>query len=278
VTPSVPPAGTMPTGHVLDAVAAWRPDLGIVFGSGLAMLPGGAAVVRELEYAELGWPCTAVAGHANKLILARAAAVDRELKLALACGRPHRYEGWRDEDLERPLRDLAAAGVRRFMLVNACGGLGAVCAGQTVVCSAVIDLQRPPHGPRPERLPVCTKAQAAQTVSILSARLNCLPGASESVAGVYVALGGPQFETPAEARWLARYGDVVGMSAAPEVRAAAACAAQCMLIGVVANAAGGADTHAAVLQAASDRSRRLAAALIPTAAARWPELAGPEEA
>jgi purine-nucleoside phosphorylase len=191
---------------------------------------------------------------------------------------PHRYEGWRDEDLERPLRDLAAAGVRRFMLVNACGGLGSVRAGQTVVCEAVIDLQRPPRGPHPERLPVCSPAQAASTASLLSARLSCSPGAPGSVPGIYVALAGPQFETPAEARWLSRYGDVVGMSAAPEVRAAAACGAECMLIGVVANAAGGADTHAAVLEAASDCSRRLAAALIPAAAARWPELAGPEEA
>ena len=76
-------------------VADWRPDAAVVFGSGLESLPAGASVDDEFTYGELGWPCTAVPGHGNRLRLVRMpAAGSVGLRLALACGRPHGYEGW----------------------------------------------------------------------------------------------------------------------------------------------------------------------------------------
>jgi purine nucleoside phosphorylase len=100
----------------LRSVAGWRPDTAVVFGSGLESLPAGATVDDEFTYAELGWPCTAVPGHANRLRLVRApAAGSAGLRLALACGRPHGYEGWSRAELERPVRDLVAAGTSRVL-------------------------------------------------------------------------------------------------------------------------------------------------------------------
>ena len=91
-------------------------------------------------------------------------------------------------------------------------------------------------------------------------------------AGVYVSVCGPQFETPAEVAWLAGYGDVVGMSAAPEARAAAATGVESCLLALVANVAAAVGSHADVLAAGAGLARLLAAGLPSALLARWPDL------
>ena len=266
-------AGDVVGRAALARVAAWAPDVAAIFGSGLAAVSAELVVEHDVGYEDLGWPCTAVAGHANRLRLARvAAAGGRELKLALACGRPHRYEGWTDDELERPVRALAGCGARRLVLTNACGSLRAAPQGALVVCDHVVDLQLPPAGTAPERLPVCSPKEAAHIVTRLHAA-SCADDAPPSGVGAYVAVQGPQFETPAEARWLARYATVVGMSAAPEVRAARATGVDCLLLALVVNQAAAVGSHDNVLATASRFSSGLASALITTVKARWPELA-----
>ena len=75
-------------------------DLAVVFGSGLAVVPDGAEVLKEIDYAALGWPATSVAGHANRLRSSRGRR-DGHIarRVLLACGRPHLYEGWSAADL-----------------------------------------------------------------------------------------------------------------------------------------------------------------------------------
>jgi len=251
----------------LRRVAAWRPHAAAVYGSGLWALPQGGRVEDEIPYDALGWPWGAVPGHENVLRLTRVPVVDgRELRLALACGRPHRYEGWTDEELETPVRALAAAGVSRLVLTNACGALrpGARVGG-VVTCSAVVDLQRPPAGDAPERLSLCADEDAARVAAALGA------GAAPA-AGAYVSVCGPQFETPSEVAWLARYGDVVGMSAAPEARAAAAGGVECVLLALVANVAAAVGSHEDVLAAGGRLAGLLAAGLARAVSARWPYL------
>jgi purine-nucleoside phosphorylase len=252
---------------MLRRVADWRPQVAVVFGSGLATLPKGASVETELAYEDLGWPCTAVAGHANRLRLAKmAGAGGRALRLAMACGRPHRYEGWDDEELERMVGDLATAGVGRLLLTHSCGALRLSSApGHVVVCTAVIDLQAPPADNVPARLPVCAVEQAELVAGNLAEGMPVR-------TGVYVSVLGPQFETPAEVEWLASYGDVVGMSAAPEVRAARAAGIDCVVLAVVVNRAAAAGSHEEVLASGSRLAGRLSAGLLPAARARWPEL------
>ncbi len=91
-------------------------------------------------------------------------------------------------------------------------------------------------------------------------------------AGTYVSVCGPQFETPAEAAWLSRLGDVVGMSAAPEARAAAASGVECGLVALVANVAAAVDSHEDVLAAGGRLAGLLAAGLSAAVLARWPDL------
>ena len=255
------------TAAALGRVSAWRPDAVVVFGSGLESLPAGAIVDDELTYDELDWPSTAVPGHGNRLRLVRVPAAGRAgLRLALACGRPHGYEGWGRADLERPVSDLAAAGTGRVLLTNSCGALRpGLEVGDIVTCAEVVDLQAPPAADVPPRTPVCTAREAAAV-----AASQVLAGAR---VGAYVAVAGPQFETLAEARWLAGYGDVVGMSAAPEVRAARAAGAGCCLLALVVNRAAAVGSHEEVLAFAGRLASGLSAGLVGTVQARWPELA-----
>jgi purine nucleoside phosphorylase len=94
-------------------------------------------------------------------------------------------------------------------------------------------------------------------------------GRTPASAGVYVSVLGPQFETPAEVAWLAGYGHVVGMSAAPEVRAARAAGASCALLALVANRAAAAGSHDEVLAAGQRLAAGLASGLAAAVRARW---------
>ena len=154
------------------------------------------------------------------------------------------------------------------MLTNSCGALRPGAAvGRAVVCAAVVDLQRPPDGEAPEVLRLCAEAEAVRTAEALGE--GAAPG-----AGTYVSVCGPQFETPAEVAWLAGYGDVVGMSAAPEARAAAATGVECCLLALVANVAAAVGSHDDVLAAGGRLAGLLAAGLTRAAFARWPDLQG----
>jgi purine-nucleoside phosphorylase len=93
-------------------------------------------------------------------------------------------------------------------------------------------------------------------------------------AGVYVAVPGPQYETPAEAAWLAGYGDVVGMSTAPEVRAARRAGAELCLLSLVVNRAAAVGSHEEVLATAARFRAAVGAALEDVLYARWPGLTG----
>ena len=238
-----------------------RGDLAIVFGSGLALVPAGAEVIDEIDYADLGWPATSVAGHPNRLLLARwAPDKGRELRLLLACGRPHLYEGWSAAELSRPVDDLAACGVRGLLLTNASGALDpTLTAGTAVVVTQVVDLQGAPVD-EPPVLPVTGAAEARRLAAVLAPLLPARPGR-------YVAVPGPHYETPAEARWLRRYGDVVGMSTAAEVNAAIRHGLPVRVLSLVANASGAALGHAEVLAAGALLSADLGGGLGALAAA-----------
>jgi purine-nucleoside phosphorylase len=246
-----------------------RGDAAIVFGSGLALLPEGAEVLDEIDYTELRWPATTVAGHANRLLVTRWAPDGRtELRVLLACGRPHPYEGWSDAELARPVDDLADCGVRALLLTNASGALDATfVAGTAVIVTQVVDLQTPPLD-EPAVLTVSDEAEAQRLAGALTPRLPARPGR-------YVAVPGPHYETAAEAAWLRAYGDVVGMSTVAEVRVASRRGLPVCVLSLVANAAGAALDHAEVLAGGARLAAGLAGGLGPLAAAFMARAAPP---
>jgi len=225
-------------------------DAAVVFGSGLAVVPDGVEVEAELAYEELGWPVSGVGGHASRLLVGRRGG----RRVALAWGRPHLYEGRSREELERHVRDLCDAGARHLVLTNSCGALRAdVAPGTALVAVEVVDLQAAPET-EPPRWPGTDPARAAVVCAAFAAHVPAR-------AGVYVAVPGPQYETPAEVAWLSAYGDVVGMSTAPEARVAAACGVPVDLVSLVVNRAAAVGEHADVLAAAAAFEPALRAAL-----------------
>ena len=214
------------------------------------MLPQGAVVEGEHDYASLGWPRLGVEGHAGKLVVVTL----EGRRVLLACGRPHLYEGWSREELARPVSDLASWGVRRLLVTNACGGLTERASpGTVVVVDEVVDLQEAPRD-EPEVLPGSSAAWTTLCAERLAAWFPV-------VRGRYVAVPGPQFETAAEARWLARYGDAVGMSTAPEVRAAREHGLEMAVLALVVNRSGASVGHEEVLAGARGMAARLSKAL-----------------
>ena len=243
-------------------------DLAIVSGSGLAVVPTGAEVVDEIGYRDLGWPASGAAGHLNRVLTARwappeggpsrrgrhAATGAAEVRLLLACGRAHLYEGWSAAELARPVDDLAEAGVRWLLLTNAVGALDpGLAPGAAVVVTEVVDLQGEPR----VRPPVAEVAGAAVAERLVRALAPALP----TSRGRYVAVPGPHYETPAEAAWLHGFGEVVGMSAAAEVRAAKRHDLSVTVLSLVANTAGAPLDHGDVLAATGRLEVRLARGL-----------------
>jgi len=236
----------------------------VILGSGLTLDDSRLAVRERIGYHELGWPVTEVPGHPSMLTLADvrsggSPADETRAPVLIAAGRPHRYEGWSDEELERPARDLVAAGAGRLLLACACGALRPdLRRGDLCMATELVDLQRSP-GTEPERQPLCPPA-AAQRAAAAGRKAAQLmkprsPDAAGAVSprvlaiGAYAAVTGPHYETPAEAGWLAGMADVVGMSAAPEVRAARSLGAQVRLLAVVTNVSGASLGHGEVLHA-----------------------------
>jgi purine-nucleoside phosphorylase len=248
-------SGTPSRGRPAERHSRWGAEpipVAVVSGSGLATVPDGYRVEDEQAYGEVGWPATDVAGHPNRLLVARSPHGERAF---LACGRPHPYEGWSGEALERPLSDLALWGVRTVVLTCAAGGLTEAAApGTLVVVDEVVDLQSPHAGGEPSLLAATAPALAARAVGALRSHVP-------AVRGRYAAVWGPQYETPAEAAWLAGLADVVGMSGAPEVRAARYLGLTAVMVAAVVNRSSGAMDHEEVLAAGARLQSNLQAAL-----------------
>jgi len=244
----------------MDGRAVPPAEAAVVFGSGLAVVPDGLSVTDRILYGELGWPQSGVAGHGGELLVAGAT--------LLAFGRSHAYEGWAREELERSVRDMAAAGVSRLVVTCATGSLrDDLRPGDAVVVERVVDLQEVP-AETPPVLTVCDGEAAAATERVVGEHLRVR-------RGVYAAVAGPQYETPAEAAWLAGAADVVGMSAVHEVRAARAVGLPVRLLAVVTNRSGRSLSHDEVLAAgerAADGLRRSLGRLLSDPAV-WPTVA-----
>jgi purine-nucleoside phosphorylase len=192
------------------------PSTVIVLGSGLGLVSGLAANAKAVPYGELGLPITGIVGHAGALLVGEHAG----RRVAFLSGRVHHYEGRAPEELVRAVRAVALWGARRFVLTNAVGGIHPdLRIGELVLVEDHINLTgaNPLRGPnlntdgaRP-RFPDLNnlydaqlRAEAAEAARGLGLRLH---------SGVYAAMAGPSYETPAEIRMLQVMGaKVVGMS------------------------------------------------------------------
>ncbi len=226
----------------IEGHTAIRPAVAVVLGSGLGAFAGELAERAELPYAEIpGWPASTAIGHSGKLILGQLG----ETPVAVMAGRAHLYEGYTPAQVAHGVRVLGSLGVKAMVLTNAAGGINLdLQRGGLVLISDHINLQgcNPLVGPNDEvlgpRFPDMSEAYSKQFRGIAKAVAAelCVP-ISE---GVYAAMLGPNYETPAEIRFLRVIGaDVVGMSTVPEVLVANHMGIKVLGISCVTNMAAG---------------------------------------
>jgi purine-nucleoside phosphorylase len=235
-----------------------QPVAGVVLGSGLgdaiavAWERAGSGEPLEIPYGELpGFPPPTVPGHAGTLWLGTIA--DRPV--AIFRGRIHFYEGHPMSLVSITTRVAHALGARAMVLSAAVGSLDpSLAVGSMVVLRDHLNLMgtNPLAGWRyPDGSPAFVGVGGLYDADLSSAALGILQEHGTTVTeGVYAAVAGPAYETPAETEMLRRMGaTVVGMSTVPEAVAARALGMRVLGLSFVTNAAGGAVSHEEVLLA-----------------------------
>ncbi len=213
----------------------------VVLGSGLGAVAGRVEEPVEVPFESLpGMPSTSVVGHAGRFVLGRLGG----LPVMLQSGRFHAYEGHGPATLGLTVRVAAELGATALVATNAAGGIrDDLEPGDLVVLEDHVNLQgmNPLVGPvraGEPRFPDMTEAYDRALIALAEAEATRL--GQPLKRGVYGAVLGPSFETPAEIRMLARLGvDVVGMSTVPEVVTARARGLRCLAFSMVTNAAAG---------------------------------------
>lgn len=221
---------------------ALRPQIALVLGSGLGAFAEEFGHSTKIPYGEIPhFPKSTAIGHAGQLVLGMVG----DVPVAGMQGRVHLYEGHSAKEAAFPIRVFARMGVKAVILTNAAGGIKReFVQGQLVVIKDHINLQgvNPLTGPNDERFgqrfPDMTVAydRRFREITVGAGNRNRI-GLYE---GVYAALPGPSYETPAEIRYLRTIGaDLVGMSTVPEVIAARHSGIRVLGISCVTNAAAG---------------------------------------
>ena len=228
--------------QTIESRSALRPSIGVVLGSGLGAFADELTERTDIPYGEIpGWPGSTAVGHAGKLILGNLG----DVPLAVMAGRAHLYEGNSPAQVVFGVRALHAIGVRSMVFTNAAGGVNLELErGGLVLISDHINLQgvNPLTGPNDDslgpRFPDMSEAYSRKFREVAKhvATELCVPLRE----GVYAAMLGPSYETPAEIRYLRTIGaDVVGMSTVLEVIAANHMGMRALGISCVTNMAAG---------------------------------------
>ena len=218
------------------------PRIAVVLGSGLGAFADDLADAIAVPYSEIpGWPASTAVGHAGKLVFGKLGSLD----VAVMAGRSHLYEGYTPAQVTFGVRVLHELGARAVVFTNAAGGINlSYSQGSLVLISDHINLQgsNPLMGPNddsigprfPDMSDAYSKAHRAIAKEV-AAELGI-----SLAEGVYAALTGPSYETPAEIRYLRTIGaDLVGMSTVPEAIVANYFGMSVLAISCVTNMAAG---------------------------------------
>lgn len=219
-----------------------RPKIALVLGSGLGAFADEFSSAVKVPYQNIPhFPRSTAIGHAGKLVIGKVG----ETPVMGMQGRVHLYEGYSVHEVAFPIRVFARLGVKAVILTNAAGGiLRELTEGRLVLIRDHINLQgaNPLSGANDERFglrfPDMTTAYDKKFRAI--ATVEAAKTGTVMPEGVYAALAGPSYETPAEICYLRAIGaDLVGMSTVPEVIAARHSGMRVLGISCVTNAAAG---------------------------------------
>ncbi|HSB09855.1 MAG TPA: purine-nucleoside phosphorylase [Blastocatellia bacterium] len=227
---------------ILSKAQGRAPRVAVVLGSGL----GGVAEALEggvdIPYSDIPHFVTStVQGHDGMLIVGSVGGVD----VALMKGRVHFYEGYSMDEVTLPIRVFNVLGIGSLILTNAAGGTAPhLEPGALMAITDHINLmgESPLRGPNDERFgPRFPDMTAAYTTAYLELAHEVAREIGVVLfEGVYMALRGPSYETPAEIRMMRKLGaDAVGMSTVPEVIVARHCGMSVLAISCITNVAAG---------------------------------------
>jgi purine-nucleoside phosphorylase len=221
-------SGTGLAGRLAEAVSVVRsrtplaPTMGLVLGSGLGAFAKTLLAPTAIPYREIPhFPGSSVSGHQGELVLGHSGSVP----VAVMAGRAHFYEGYALDQVVFPVRVLRCLGAEVLIVTNAAGSVNAAFApGDLMIIEDHINLiGNPLLGPNEDslgpRFPDMSEAYDPRLRRL--AEEACRAAGAPARRGVYIAMTGPSYETPAEIRMARALGaDAVGMSTAPEVVAA----------------------------------------------------------
>jgi purine-nucleoside phosphorylase len=240
----------------LKKASRLRPTLAIVLGSGFHHVLAELRVEKKIPYAKIpGFPKPTVSGHAGELFFGTLGGTP----VMVLSGRAHFYEGHPMERVTFAVRTLAKYGICDLLLTNAAGGLNKnFHAGDFMMLTDHINLMgaNPLRGtaiPGLPRFVDLTRTYDTGLSKLLRTAANECKLKLQS--GVYLAVSGPSYETPAEIRAFARLGaDAVGMSTVPEAIVARQCGLNVAAVSCITNLAAGISkenlSHAEVLETA----------------------------
>ncbi len=226
----------------LISQTALRPRIALVLGSGLGGFADELTETNRIPYANIPFfPRSTAIGHAGQMVIGSAGGIP----VAAMQGRVHLYEGYSAREVAFPMRVFDCMNIRSVILTNAAGGINLEYKqGALVVLTDHINLQgkNPLAGPNDERFgprfPDMTQAywKPYREIALAAAK----KAGKTLHQGVYAGLLGPNYETPAEIRYLRTIGaDLVGMSTVPEVIAARHMGIKVLAISCVTNMAAG---------------------------------------
>jgi purine-nucleoside phosphorylase len=218
------------------------PKIGLVLGSGLGGFADQLSDATRIPYTNIPFfPRSTAVGHAGQMVIGNAG----DIPVAAMQGRVHLYEGYSAKEVAFPMRVFGRMGIRAVILTNAAGGVSLdYKQGALVIITDHINLQgqNPLIGPNDDRFgprfPDMTQAywKPYREVALQAARKL----GKTVYQGVYGALAGPSYETPAEIRYLRTIGaDLVGMSTISEVIAARHMGIRVLAVSCVTNMAAG---------------------------------------
>jgi purine-nucleoside phosphorylase len=227
--------------YIFEKIKA-PPKVALVLGSGLGAFADDLAGAVRIPYHRIpGFRSSTVEGHSGTLVIGKVG----DVAVAAMQGRIHLYEGYSAKEVAFPMRVFRQLGIRAAILTNAAGAINlGYDQGALVVIRDHINLQgaNPLVGPNDDRFgprfPDMTAAYTKKYREIAFAEAQRL--GIKLHEGVYAALSGPSYETPAEIRYLKTIGaDLVGMSTVPEVIVARHMGMRMLGISCVTNMAAG---------------------------------------
>ena len=228
--------------YILAKAQNRTPRVAVVLGSGLGGVADAVEDGVEIPYSEIPHFVTStVPGHEGKLIIGSCQGVD----VVLMKGRVHYYEGYSMEEVTLPVRVFRLMEIRSLILTNASGGVAPhLSTGSLMALTDHINLmgENPLRGPNDERFgPRFPDMTGVYTPAYLEAAHEVAREIGVLLhEGVYMALRGPTYETPAEIRMMRKLGaDAVGMSTVPEATVARHCGIKVLAISCITNVAAG---------------------------------------